>query len=203
MRPPAGDEWEWYFLMQHYGGPTRLLDFSEGSLLALHFAVRQFPRARGDAVVHVVDPVWLRDRLTNQSRNYDQVEKTWTNFCKENVDINAKQWEQIYLPQGADVRSEIPLPHLPIMWEPVHITRRFGAQRSQFLVFGSEPRWLADLASDSGSRVSVIIIPQQSIPTMKSQLRSAGITESVIFPDLDGLGRELDQLWLDKQELVS
>jgi hypothetical protein len=28
-------EWERYFLMQHYGIPTRLLDWSEGALLAL------------------------------------------------------------------------------------------------------------------------------------------------------------------------
>ena len=34
--------------------------------------------------------------------------------------------------------------------------------------------------------------------SIKQQLREAGITESVIFPDLDGLGREMDQLWEDK-----
>jgi hypothetical protein len=26
------DRWEWYFLMQHYGAPTRLLDWSDGAL---------------------------------------------------------------------------------------------------------------------------------------------------------------------------
>jgi len=44
------NKWEWYFLMQHYGAPTRLLDWSDGALVlvALYFALAV-------AVIKIVD----------------------------------------------------------------------------------------------------------------------------------------------------
>lgn len=49
-------DWDWYFLMQHHGGLTRLLDWSDGALVALHFALRDKRRDdTEDAVVYLLE----------------------------------------------------------------------------------------------------------------------------------------------------
>jgi FRG domain len=48
------DDFDGYLLMQHHGGPTRLLDFSDGSLMALHFALRNKRADESDSLVYVL-----------------------------------------------------------------------------------------------------------------------------------------------------
>jgi hypothetical protein len=58
-------EWDEYFLMQHYGLPTRFLDWSESALVALYFAVGAEPRRHepSDAAVWMLDPWWFTSEL--------------------------------------------------------------------------------------------------------------------------------------------
>jgi hypothetical protein len=57
-------DWDWYFLMQHHGAPTRLLDWSDGALSALHFALRDKSKHdTEDAQIYALEPDRLQDRL--------------------------------------------------------------------------------------------------------------------------------------------
>jgi hypothetical protein len=67
------------------------------------------------------------------------------------------------------------------------------------MVFGREPCWLSKQCENPDSPIEEISIDATCIPSIKIELRESGITESIIFADLDGLGREMNQLWEDRK----
>jgi hypothetical protein len=194
-------DWESYFLMQHHGVPTRLLDWSDGALVALHFAVRDksIP-ARSASIVYVLDPYWLLDDLDDDPDRKD-TEQRWKKFAKDKPNVSPEDWERLYLPKDPDESRDrlLATPAIPMLWDSPHVTRRVAAQRSRFMIFGTNPTWLADWAQKNSARLISIRIPAGSIRRITEELRDAGITESVIYPDLDGLGRELKQIWKSRR----
>lgn len=194
------DEWEWdsYFLMQHHGVPTRLLDWSDGALIALHFAVgNKATPAKSGAKIFVLDPYWLLKVIAKHPDRTD-AKNRWKQYWKKNPhDVYESDWDRLYLPSDEE-DDEDPLlatPVVPILWDSPHVTRRVAAQRSRFMIFGTDPKWLSQLRKNPDARIEMITISPASVPSIKQELRDAGVTESVVFPDLDGLGRELKQKW--------
>lgn len=192
------DEWDSYFLMQHHGAPTRLLDWSDGALIALHFAVRDKKMLpRSGSTVYVLDPYWL-NRLLKQDPDRKNAISRWKQYWKKYpTEVDEDEWERLYLPADEDDLKEplLDTPKTPVLWDSPHVTRRVAAQRSRFMIFGTDPGWLATKGKEKGSRLVSLSIPRSAINTIRQELKDAGITESVVYPDLDGLGRELKQVW--------
>ena len=192
-------DWDPYFLMQHHGGPTRILDWSDGALIALHFAVREKSEPiKSGSVIYVLDPWWLNDCLGGDRDRKDAI-KRWGKYIKNThpCDMDEDEWDRLYLPSNKDDVKEplLRTPVIPLLWDSPHVSRRVAAQRSRYMIFGTEPVWLSELAEKKDSHMIEITVPANAITGIKQELRDAGVTESVIFPDLDGLGRELRQIW--------
>jgi hypothetical protein len=186
LQRPLTEEWDTLFFMQHYGIPTRLLDWTENPFTALHFALLGAPYKvkRGkltykeSATVWILDPVkWNRHALSHQSYG-----------------------------GGALTTGDEPLkgykPFLPILGMnkyPValygaHNSPRIVAQQGVFTIFGQNRIPMEKLfETDSfpeNSLVRVTIL-NTVIGSMRNSLLRHGITESVVFPDLEGLALEI------------
>lgn len=180
-------EWEWYFMMQHFGAATRLLDWTEGALIALYFAVRDSTGSE-DAAVWVLDPYEL-------NKQPDVLGREWI-LPPSATGIKNDKWKrrvQKWLPtRFTGMRG---LPEKAVAIEPTHVVRRMSSQHSCFTIHGRDESALDKLQAEEDGCVVKILVPAGKIDEIRRDLRICGINEATIFPDLDGLGRSIDARW--------
>jgi hypothetical protein len=185
-RAPA-DKWDWYFLMQHHNVPTRLLDWTENSLVALFFAVHeeQEPGKECDSAVWAIDPWWLNKKLRLGVTGPILPEY-------EESSQHLPGLEDAF--DGKEVGRQ-----LPVAIEPPHVDRRVAAQSSRFLVFGKTQDLTRSRAvkgeKGKGARVARIRIPASQRPSLVRELADCGIDFSAIYPDLEGLALNIISRW--------
>jgi hypothetical protein len=173
------DNWAWLFFMQHYGIPTRLLDWTESPLIALFFALENIIKNRqpkNDATVWVLNPIkWNRSVLSYQS------------FAGGVLSKNDEQLSQFSPP--ANFKS---IPEYSLAMNGIYNSKRIAAQKGTFTIFGSS-KCMEDYFNEKIDSPCLfnIVLQKQCLQTIKDELISCGITESVVYPDLDGLSREI------------
>jgi hypothetical protein len=143
--------------------------------------------------------------LNRCSENHRHAKENWEKYIDKHPSFKygedrEDEWEYAYLPADKEEREELPIPKLPLVLDFPHITRRVAAQWSRFVVFGEDPFWLGEEYEKQDFIKLIEIDPDpENISKMRIELRECGVTESVIFPDLDGLGREMKQVWEDRK----
>lgn len=177
------DEIGYLFEMQHYGAPTRLLDWSENAFMALWFALEQ--RYLHRARVWALDPsAWNKCIYPNRS----------------DVDRPLSPTSEVvngWLAWRTPKRSQ--LSDLPLCIYGMHNSTRIVGQRGVFTLSGLSRRPLdeqaAAVAASGWTQIHRLLvpldIPANARESVRLELARLGFSRSMVYPDLVGLAQEL------------
>lgn len=196
--------WNRYFLMQHYKVKTRLLDWTEDALKALYMAINDNTKDVDgkdyDAKVWILNPfnlnIYTMEKLTDKKPKDAVIPPLSNDFDKpqdllyEDGAIRYKELTRRYLNmkfiEGKD--------YYPLAIYPPFLDERMAAQKACFTIFGDEYKGagLHKILADTANIIDYVTIDGASKEKMLKKLRLIGIDESSVYPDLDGLGKSIN-----------
>jgi hypothetical protein len=216
--PPRDHTDEWLFLAQHVGLPTRLIDWSEGLMVALYFALKE-----ASPVIWMLDPVELNRKSSKEVIKDNEFPLTWfspdktpmtrsdfvnliSNLSPKLKEAEGKSRDQDYESgfsftsnignlniRGAWENNEKIGTDFPVAIHPTNIHSRMHAQKSCFTIHGKIKQSLAELVDNRILRK--YLIPPEYVNSLQKDLRLIGFTRTSIYPDLDNLAKDLSDIF--------
>lgn len=182
---PADSVWNWLATAQHFGLPTRLLDWTFSPYIALHFATASLERYDVDGVIWAVDyvkahrflPAGLRQLLEEEGSNLVTAE-ILQRFVGSLQDLDASKTDGDFV----------------IFFEPPSLDQRIVNQYALFSLMSGASAQVDVWLESHRDLYHRLVIPAELKWEIRDKLDQANITERVMFPGLDGLSR-----WLKRQ----
>lgn len=198
--PPANDQTiEWLALLQHYGGSTRLLDFTKSFYVASFFAMEN---ATQDAAVWAIDDLMLIERLMKKTGGSGD----------ETIDQSINRFVQIGEEKFKDENAE----KMILLIEPHRMNERLSIQQGSFLfpcnavdtfeenliqTLNLSLKTFDDKDVIDSRQISYkeikdlgiikIILPRRIFTTALYDLQEMNINSATLFPGLEGFARSL------------
>ncbi len=165
---------DWLFLMQHYGVPTRLLDWSESPLVALYFAVENYGSHTGeDAALWSLKPSEL-----NKNAGINNIDEEF--FIPSFEDIELENYSVEMLSQNTRTQLR-PLATIATRNNP-----RIQAQHGVFTIHHHEKTPIEEVGDSN--HVIKYVIPDAARELILKQLSILGFTKFQLFPELSSIG---------------
>jgi hypothetical protein len=160
------NDWDLIAVAQHYGLPTRLLDWTFNALAALWFAVRNPP---------------CKDENGEMKQGVVWMFKTKKSDLLKKKDYDAKKGP--FSDKGGTR-----------IFRPKHVSRNIVSQGSVFTLHRPTKKghWVKfENNTHYSNRLTKILIPPERFKTMRDDLHILGVNHSTMFPDLTGLCNHL------------
>jgi len=168
--PEATDYFGWLFLAQHFGLPTRLLDWSESPLVALFFSVME-EHEDHDGCIWALWPGGL-NRHFDASLDLVQIRDAKVSEIAECAFVPGNTCDPVII--AIDGRE---------------IDLRMLVQMGRFTLHAiSTP---IETLPRSAKWLRKYIVPKEVKPKIRNQLGAFGIRRSNLFPDLSNLAADL------------
>lgn len=173
----------WLSVMQHYGVPTRLLDFSESPYIALYFALETYnPLLKNHFSIYAIDYT----AVMNNSVEFIKMKDT--KFLESRDSIQSHK-DRIF-DEVVDRFS------YDILWvtEPIELNARMDRQSGTFLIAGNREKTIESIIlSGLYDKCSLykFIVHYELYENVYALLRKMSINSKSIYGDLAGLAKAI------------
>jgi hypothetical protein len=200
-RPIPSSEFEWLLLAQHYGLPTRLLDWTENLLTALYFAVSekrfQAKSIGADGCIWAISPTVLNEHESNPDFPDNAIKGL---IDAEEPTVQAMSMKAFGFSVGAIVRRFPQLdPVVPnrlnfprvLALASVEMDERIVAQAGRFTIH--EPGCGMEELKRNRAYLHKFLVPADYKSELRTLLKLMGIRNWNLFPDLQSLAEGLKE----------